>query len=203
MTITRASELMVMNGFGPERYAKLAPLVTALPVGTDLNVCTAPGIVLDSLKENVREFSVSPEDLAKRRAERCFPDLKDMEGSIADTEKWNEIKNSLTESSNYFRSSVWVTIGTTQFTLYSLLIAVIRRVPSGRSCAASAASNTRGSMAETLVIRLRAARGRAGVVAHRRCQRCPFRPRPQRCGRGSAAAREWSPRACSWSPVPR
>jgi len=29
-------------------------------------------------------------------------------------------KNSLTESSSYFRATVWVTIGTTQFTLYSL-----------------------------------------------------------------------------------
>ena len=33
----------------------------------------------------------------------------------------DQSKNSLTESSNYFRANVWVTIGTTQFTLYSLL----------------------------------------------------------------------------------
>jgi len=121
MTITRASELMVLNGFGAERYAKLAPHVTALPVGTPLNVCTASGVVLDSLKENVREFSLSPEDLAKRRTERCFPDLEDMAGVIADPGEFAEIKKSLTESSNYFRANVWVTIGTTQFTLYSLL----------------------------------------------------------------------------------
>ena len=121
MTITRASELMVLNGFGAERYAKLAPHVTALPVGTKLNVCTASGVVLDSLKESVREFSLSPEDLAKRRTERCFPDLGDLEGWIADPAEWNEKKKSLTESSNWFRANVWVTIGTTQFTLYSLL----------------------------------------------------------------------------------
>ena len=121
MTITRVSELMVLNGFGPERYATLAPHLTALPVGTKINVCTASGEVLDSFKENEREFSLNREDLAKRRAERCFPDLKDMEGWIANAEEWNEKKELLTESSNYFRANVWVTIGTTQFTLYSLL----------------------------------------------------------------------------------
>jgi general secretion pathway protein K len=121
MTITRVSELLVLNGFGPERYAKLAPHVTALPVGTALNVCTASGEVLDSLKENDREFSVNAEDLAKRRTERCFPDLNDVQGWIADPAAWAQMQNSLTESSKWFRANVWVTIGTTQFTLYSLL----------------------------------------------------------------------------------
>jgi general secretion pathway protein K len=121
MAITRASELMVLDGFGAERYAKLAPHVTALPVGEPLNVCTASGVVLDSLKENVREFSLSAEDLAKRRTERCFPDKNDLQGWIGDPAEWNQIQDSLTESSNWFRANVWVTIGTTQFTLYSLL----------------------------------------------------------------------------------
>jgi general secretion pathway protein K len=120
MPITRASEIMVLDGFGPERYAKLRPFITALPVGTPLNVCTAPGIVLDALSETEREFSLSPEDLAKRRTEACFPTLEDMNNRLGD-EEYNKVKNSLTESSKYFRASVWVTIGTTQFTLYSLL----------------------------------------------------------------------------------
>ena len=34
---------------------------------------------------------------------------------------FNELRNSLTESSSYFRATAWVTIGTTEFTLYSLL----------------------------------------------------------------------------------
>jgi general secretion pathway protein K len=120
MPITRASELMVLNGFGAERYARLAPYVTALPVGTKLNVCTAPGIVLDALTEGVREFGLNPEDLAKRRTDACFPTLNELQGALGD-EEYNKVKDSLTESSNYFRANVWVTIGTTQFTLYSLL----------------------------------------------------------------------------------
>jgi general secretion pathway protein K len=120
MPITRASEVMVLPGFGAERYAKLKPYVTALPVGTPLNVCTAPGIVLDALSDNTREFGLNPEDLAKRRADACFPTLEDLRGSLGDA-TYNQLRNSLTESSSYFRATVWVTIGTTDFTLYSLL----------------------------------------------------------------------------------
>jgi len=120
MTITRASELMVLNGFGAERYAKLAPLVTALPVGTKLNVCTALPIVLDALSESEREFSLSPDDTAKRRADTCYPTLDALRNKLGD-EEWAKVQNSITNSSDWFRASVWVTIGTTQFTLYSLL----------------------------------------------------------------------------------
>jgi hypothetical protein len=46
--------------------------------------------------------------------------LEELRGALGD-ETYNQVKNSLTESSGYFRATVWVTIGTTQFTLYSLL----------------------------------------------------------------------------------
>ena len=120
MPITRVSELMVLPGFGADRFRRLRPYVSALPVGTALNVCTAPGIVLDSLSAEAREFSLNPEDLAKRRKDVCFPTLDELRGSLGDA-AYNELKDSLTDSSGYFRATVWVTIGTTQFTLYSLL----------------------------------------------------------------------------------
>ena len=120
MPVTRASEIMVLPGFGAERYARLRPYVTALPVGVPLNVCTAAGIVLDALSENTREFGLDPEDLTKRRKDTCFPTLEELRGALGD-EEFDKVKNSLTESSSFFRATVWVTIGTTQFTLYSLL----------------------------------------------------------------------------------
>ncbi len=67
MPITRVSELLVLPQFGAERFRKLKPFVTALPVGTPVNVCTASGIVLDSFSEDSREFSLNPDDLANRR----------------------------------------------------------------------------------------------------------------------------------------
>jgi general secretion pathway protein K len=120
MPITRASELMVLPEFGAERFRRLQPYITALPVGTKLNVCTAPGIVLDSLSETQRQFSLNPEDLVKRRTEACFPTLEDLRGTLGQPD-YDQIKDTLSESSTYFRATVWVTIGTTQFTLYSLL----------------------------------------------------------------------------------
>ena len=121
MPITRASEIMALPGFGPERWAKLKPYVAALPVGTTLNVCTAPGIVLDSLSEGVVEFGRSPEELAKRRGDGCFPSLNDLRGALGDTD-YDKLKDGLSESSSYFGATVWVTIGTTDLTLYSLLV---------------------------------------------------------------------------------
>jgi general secretion pathway protein K len=120
MPVTRVSEIMVLPGFGAERYLRVRPYLSALPVGTPLNVCTAPGMVLDALSEGSREFGLNPQDLETRRKDACFPTLEDLRGALGDA-AYNELKNSLTESSNYFRATAWVTIGTTQFTLYSLL----------------------------------------------------------------------------------
>ena len=120
MPVTRVSELLQLAGFGVERYLLLRPYVAALPVGTPVNVCTAPGVVLDSFSDETREFSLSPENLVNRRKDACFPSLDDMRGALGDA-NYDKAKNSLTESSGYFRATVWVTIGTTQFTLYSLL----------------------------------------------------------------------------------
>jgi general secretion pathway protein K len=120
MPVTRASELMVLPEFGAERFRRLQPYVTALPVGTKLNVCTAPGVVLDSLSETQRQFSLNPDDLAQRRKDICFPSLEDLRGTLGQAD-YDLIKDTLSESSTYFRATVWVTIGTTQFTLYSLL----------------------------------------------------------------------------------
>jgi type II secretory pathway component PulK len=111
---------MVLSGFGAERYARVRPFLAALPVGTKLNVCTAPGIVLDSLSEGTSEFGLDPKNLEARRKDACFPTLQDLRGALGDA-KFNELQNSLTESSSYFRATAWVTIGTTEFTLYSLL----------------------------------------------------------------------------------
>jgi general secretion pathway protein K len=120
MPITRASELLSLPNFGADRYRRIAPYVTALPVGTRLNVCTAPGVVLDSLSEAQRQFSLNTKDLDERRKQGCFPTLEDLRGTLGQTQ-YDQLKDTLGESSSYFRATVWVTIGTTQFTLYSLL----------------------------------------------------------------------------------
>jgi general secretion pathway protein K len=121
MPITRVSEILYLPGFGAERYAKVKPYLSALPFGTTLNVCTASGPVLDSLLEGQVQFSLNPNYLAEqRRSVGCFPTLNDMKGAMGQA-AFDKVRTSLAETTSYFGATVWVTIGTTEFTLYSLL----------------------------------------------------------------------------------
>lgn len=122
MPITRASELLALTGFGIERYRRLEPYVTALPIGTPINLCTASPQVLDALVEGRRQFTLGRDDFEELRKERCHPTLQEFESALNNEEKAELIQGGVVdEKSSYFRSTVWVTIGTTQFTLYSLL----------------------------------------------------------------------------------
>lgn len=122
------SELLALPEFGIERYRKIRPYVTALPLNTTLNVCTASGVVLDSYLPG-QEYSLqTPEQLARARAENnqgnCFPQLNTFvelaTRGLQDPAK-SEIQNALSENTDYFRATIVVTLGTTEFTLYSLL----------------------------------------------------------------------------------
>jgi general secretion pathway protein K len=120
--ITSASELLALPGFGPERYATLAPFVTALPYGVKLNVCTARGQVLDAFLGHV-DFSSDLDGLARNRATApgCFPKLTDYQAA-ADAATWSKILPKLQMASSYFRLQSLITIGSAEFNLYSLLL---------------------------------------------------------------------------------
>jgi general secretion pathway protein K len=120
--MTSPTELMNMPGFGADRYRKIAPYVTALPTAmAKINVCTAPAPVLESLADNLNgEYSGNPEILVNGRKAGCFPDVQTLTTIIgpqnaAQTQKW------FSDTSSYFRLTTRVTLGTTEFTLYSLL----------------------------------------------------------------------------------
>jgi general secretion pathway protein K len=122
MPITRTSELLAIAGFGLERYQRLEPYVTALPIGTPINVCTAPPQVLDALSENQREFTAAAKSTAETRRQRCFPTIDDMRARLNDDERKELIDGKvIAENSAYFRVTAVVTLGTTQLTMYSLL----------------------------------------------------------------------------------
>jgi general secretion pathway protein K len=123
MPITRVSELLSLQDFGLERYRRLEPFVTALPIGTPINLCTAPAEVLDALVDGQVEYTNARDNMTDLRKQRCFPNLDDFKPqieSIAADER-QAFTETIGEQSSYFRSTIWVTIGTTQFTLYSLL----------------------------------------------------------------------------------
>ncbi|HEY2274678.1 MAG TPA: type II secretion system minor pseudopilin GspK [Steroidobacteraceae bacterium] len=120
--ITSASELLALPGFGRERYVTLAPYVTALPYATKLNLCTAKAVVLDAFLGHV-DFSSDVDGLAKNRASAggCFPKLTDYQAA-ADSATWSKIQPKVQTSSSYFRLTSLITIGSTEFNLYSLLL---------------------------------------------------------------------------------
>jgi general secretion pathway protein K len=113
--ITSVSELMlVYPELGQSGYARLRPYVTALPRGTRININTAlPEVLL-----------TAAEELGYREAERIVMDRPDTGwesleqlGDIVPA----EAQGALGTSSNWFRLSVRVDIGTQRFTMYSLL----------------------------------------------------------------------------------
>ncbi len=121
MPITRSSELLAIVGFDLARYRKLEPFVTALPIGTAINLCTAPFEVIDALTAKV-QWSNAKKSNAQTRKQRCFPTVTDFKSGLEPDEVAELITGNLvSQTTNYFRADIWVTIGTSQFTLYSLL----------------------------------------------------------------------------------
>lgn len=121
MALTSISELLAM-GLDRPSYDKLKNFVTALPVNARVNLCTAPGEVLDALTlSGQRNFGLDPKQLAQQRAQfSCFPDLAQFTAVLTPSQK-QAVQAQISNSSNYFRLRSWITIGTTRFTLYSLI----------------------------------------------------------------------------------
>ncbi len=124
MYITSTSELLALPGFGHDRYQKLAPYVTALPIDAKLNVCTAPGVVLDAFLPGRREFGLDPQGLQKNRqsANACFPKLSDYQAAFESAAQYSAAQSLFAETSPYFRLTSFITIGSAEFNLYSLLL---------------------------------------------------------------------------------
>src|SRR5258708_39508166 len=125
---------MTVPGFGADRYRKIAPYVTALPnANTTINLCTAPALVLESLVEGLNgEWSNNPAVLTSSRKTGCFPDVQTFTnvatrfaGPTAMAKKGNPIDT----KSQYFHLTTRETLGTTEFTFYSLLFRVGRKGP--------------------------------------------------------------------------
>lgn len=122
--ITSPSELLALPGFGRDRYLKLAPYVTALPPSANkINVCSASPLLLDALiGETHREFSTDVQRVAKSRESGCFPTMDEYRTSFGgDTDALNRINNRVSQTSDFYRLTSIVTIGSADFNLYSLL----------------------------------------------------------------------------------
>ncbi len=131
--ITSTSELLALPGFGIERYRRLQPYVAALPNGTLLNICTASGVVLDTLAPGLNIFSANPKQLAANRANGCFPQRSDIDPAMAPllTVPGQQalIDATLSNNTQWFRATIVVSLPTAELRLYSLM----QRIPGGFS----------------------------------------------------------------------
>ena len=127
--VSSISELLA-TGMGREVYDRIAPFITALPSGpgSAINVCTASGMVLDSISGRQDYINNDPNALAmQRQAEGCFPTLQVFQASL-NPQTSAQLAGRLGQQSSYFRLVCFITIGTARFRLYSLL----QRDPSGQ-----------------------------------------------------------------------
>lgn len=113
--ITSPSELMAIGGFERDTYNAIAPYVTALPIGTTLNVNTASATVLASLSETI-DLSQA-ESLVEERGDAGFADIDAVFGGLVEPETLQRI-DGVTE---HFMLTATVTLGTTQLTMRSVL----------------------------------------------------------------------------------
>ncbi|HEY1874480.1 MAG TPA: type II secretion system minor pseudopilin GspK [Steroidobacteraceae bacterium] len=130
--ITSTSELLALPGFGRERYLALAPYIAALPQGTKINVCTARDKVLDAfLPAGQTEFSATAGQLDKNRVATtggCFPTLANYQAALGPSKPSGTTQGNaaspaskLGQNSQWFRLASFITVGSAQFTLYSVL----------------------------------------------------------------------------------
>ena len=126
--MTSISELLLVKGVTPQVYATLLPDVCALPLlapgsqlgarmrATAININTAPAPVIASLNQGITMGAA--EAVVQARMQHAFKTPTEL-WSLLQINPAAGIQPSMT--SNYFRLSVQVQIGSTDITLYSLL----------------------------------------------------------------------------------
>jgi general secretion pathway protein K len=121
--MTSTSELMALPGFDLGRYLKLAPYVTALPTAVaQINLCTASAPVLESLAPSLSGDFIRNEDaLVIGRKTGCYPDINTFK-NMTTPKDLAAINGQYADTSSYFRLTTHVTLGTSEYTLYSLLL---------------------------------------------------------------------------------
>jgi general secretion pathway protein K len=118
VVVATTTEMMSLPGMTREEFERIRPYVAALPVGTTINPCTAKAQVLAALFDDGTDFG-DEELLASNRKDGCYP-TREMLQSMSPS-AWPEIRDLVDENSDWFRAVTAVRIGTSEFTLYSLI----------------------------------------------------------------------------------
>ena len=115
--VATTTEMMALPGMTRDEFERIRPYVAALPPGTAINVCTAKAPILAVLTDGGMDFS-NEDLLAANRRDGCYP-IRDMfNENFEDQQHRDEV---ISETTEWFRAVTAVRIGTSEFTLYSLI----------------------------------------------------------------------------------
>jgi general secretion pathway protein K len=138
LPITSTSELLALPGFTRADFDRISPYIVALPIGVQINVCSASPYVLDALIGKIQFSAQGPAQFEKDReaAGGCFPSLQEVTsaaGPVAPTSNPPEqnglggggaqptLSSLIEQKSVYFRLTSFVTLGSAEFSVYTLL----------------------------------------------------------------------------------
>jgi len=117
--IATTTEMMSLPGMTREEFERIRPYVAALPVNSKVNLCTAKPPVLAALVEGGTDFG-DAELLESNRRDGCYP-TRDILENLVGGAAFQPISGLVSENSDWFRVVTAVRIGTSEFTLYSLM----------------------------------------------------------------------------------
>lgn len=137
LPITSTSELLALPGITRAQFDVLAPYIVALPLGITINTCSASPQVLDALTGHL-QFSSDPQQFEKDRAAAggCFPTPAEVQQAAGDVQggsgnlgsppgtpgvNTQSISSLLGQKSAWFRLTSYVSLGTAEFAVYTLL----------------------------------------------------------------------------------
>jgi general secretion pathway protein K len=138
LPITSTSELLALPGFTRADFDKLAPYIVALPIGTQINVCSASKYLIDALTGTL-QFSEDPEfDQNRRDAGGCFPSPQQVMQAATDVAgggvppgggnnggngnpQQQGLSSLLAQKSSWFRLTTFIDMGSAEFAVYTLL----------------------------------------------------------------------------------
>jgi type II secretory pathway component PulK len=122
--MTSPSELMALPGFDLDALFEACALChrAADRQRHDQYLHGACALVLESLAPNLNgEYSGNLDALAIGRKTGCFPDINTFKATVG-PKNLVQISGLYADTSSYFRLTTQVTLGTSEFTLYSLLL---------------------------------------------------------------------------------
>jgi len=138
LPITSTSELLALPGFTRAQFDVLAPYIVALPIGVQINTCSASIYVLNALLPGSEPFSSDPQQFEKDRqaAGTCFPTPTEVLTAAGQGQGTNgagtaaappaqsgqqTLSSLIAGTSTWFRLSSYITLGNAQFSVYTLL----------------------------------------------------------------------------------